>query len=87
MTDLTLFEIPERKRPKYGTQNGDVLLHLEDHGSITDRDAYLGLSVRRLAARIHDLRAMGYAIESVPEPHKGGAHSRYVLLQRNRGTP
>lgn len=45
------------------TQNFDVLQYLYEHGAITDRDAYI-LGIRRLSARIKDLRNAGYPIKT-----------------------
>lgn len=41
------------------TQNEQVKEYLEEHGSITDRQAYR-LGIRRLSARIFDLRHAPY---------------------------
>jgi hypothetical protein len=46
------------------TQKEKILQHLEKHGSITDLDAYRLYAVRRLGARIWDLRADGFKIRS-----------------------
>lgn len=44
------------------TQKEKILNHLQIHGSITDLDAYTLYAVRRLGARIWDLRSDGHAI-------------------------
>lgn len=46
------------------TQNGRVLEHLKQHGSIDAMTALSDLGVFRLAARINDLRNMGHEIIS-----------------------
>lgn len=46
------------------TQKEKILQHLEKHGSITDLDAYRLYAIRRLGARIYDLRADGFKIRS-----------------------
>lgn len=79
-TPLSFFNTPERSRPAQGTQCGELLAHLEKYGSITPREAMQGYLIYRLAARIKDLREMGYAIETINEKHDGGTHARYVLL-------
>lgn len=49
------------------TQNQRILNHLETYGSITAREATRTYEIYRLAARIADLKRMGYNIESVEE--------------------
>ena len=46
------------------TQKQQVLNHLQKHGSITDLDAYRVYAIRRLGARIWDLRAEGHKIRT-----------------------
>ena len=46
------------------TQKEKILAHLQKHGSITDLDAYRLYAIRRLGARIYDLRADGFKIRS-----------------------
>ena len=53
--------------------------YLEAYGDITDLQALNRLGVRRLAARIYDLRRVGWRIDTVREKHKGGSHARYIL--------
>jgi hypothetical protein len=59
-------------------QCASVLRYMRGCGSITPRDA-IGLGVYRLAARVLELRAMGYRIYTINERHEGGHHARYVL--------
>lgn len=49
------------------TQAERVIEFIEKHGSITDLDAFSDLGVRRLSARIFELRAKGNQIISSPE--------------------
>ena len=44
------------------SQKEKVLQHLQIHGKITDLEAYKLYAIRRLGARIWDLRADGYKI-------------------------
>ena len=46
------------------TQNETVLHHLKQYGSITDLEAYDKYAIRRLGARIWDLRDAGHKIKS-----------------------
>jgi hypothetical protein len=46
------------------TQKEKILAHLQKHGSITDLDAYRMYAIRRLGARIWDLRSEGFLITS-----------------------
>lgn len=46
------------------TQKEKVLKHLQTHGEITDLEAYRDYAIRRLGARIWDLRAEGYKIKT-----------------------
>lgn len=52
------------------TQKEKILEHLKKHGSITDLEAYRTYAIRRLGARIYDLRAEGYNITSTPTKKK-----------------
>ena len=64
-----------RDAPKPGTQCDAVLRWMRER-PITARDA-MEFGCYRLAARIKDLRDMGYRIDTHTEP--GGAHARYEL--------
>lgn len=46
------------------TQCQRVLKYMDDFGSISTMQAFSDLGVTRLASRIHDLKRMGYQIES-----------------------
>jgi len=49
------------------TQNQKILAYLDAHGSITPAEAFLNLSILRLASRIHELKRMGIRIEKTME--------------------
>lgn len=51
------------------TQCQRIIRHLQEIGPIDDLTAYSEYGIRRLAARIHDLKVQGYDIET--ETHKG----------------
>lgn len=46
------------------TQKEAVLKHLQRYGKITDLEAYQNYAIRRLGARIWDLRNEGYPIKT-----------------------
>ena len=46
------------------TQTEAVLKYMKEHNGITTRQAWDDLRITRLSARIYDLRALGYRIES-----------------------
>ena len=61
------------------SQTRDILNMLKSNpNGITPRDALDWAGCFRLAARIADLRAQGYEIETVIE--KGSKHARYRLV-------
>lgn len=45
------------------TQCQRIIRHLQEIGPIDDLTAYSEYGIRRLASRIHDLKAQGYVIE------------------------
>ena len=53
---------------KKPTQRDRVLKYMLDFGCITQREAMNDLGVMRLASRIHELREMGYIIQSKDVP-------------------
>ena len=67
------------REPKPGSQTHTVLAYIRRHGSITAAEAVEGFRCYRLAARVKDLRNMGYDIVTHEEDHEGGRHARYVL--------
>lgn len=67
------------------TQNKLVLLYMQQHGSITPKDAVFALGCYRLSARIHDLREMGYKIKTesrrfVTSTGRSGSFAEYSLV-------
>ena len=46
------------------TQCDRIIEYMEQFGSISTLEAFRDLGVARLASRIHDLKAQGYAIET-----------------------
>lgn len=70
------------KEPAADTQAGKVLAYIREHGSITPKEA-MGFQCYRLAARIMDLREMGWNIVTEREEHEGGEHARYRLKVRD----
>ena len=62
------------------SQNVNILRLLKTRPrGITAIDAMTTLNCWRLAARVHELRASGYEIETHMEEHDGGQHARYLL--------
>lgn len=61
------------------TQNQMVLQYMQENGGISSMAAF-GMGVTRLAARIHDLRDMGYSIkaENVRYKAKDGKSKTYA---------
>ena len=62
------------------TQCEMIVDYINRYGSITDVEAYADLGIRRLAARISDLKDQGYNIKSVGETGKNrfGKRTRYT---------
>lgn len=58
------------------------LLRLRGRDGLTEAEATAAIACRRLAARIHELRAEGIAIEAVPERTPMGAVIRRYYLAR-----
>lgn len=52
------------------SQNNEVLIYLQQHGSITPMEAEKEFACRRLGARIYDLRRNGHDIRTIPETRK-----------------
>lgn len=70
------------------TQNEKILRHLQDHGEITPAEAYEDYGVYRLAARIADLRKVGYDITSYPTTGRNryGEATRYTTYRLEAGS-
>lgn len=72
-------------------REAETLLKLISAGNegVTPLDAHRAGPAFRLAAYVHDLKALGFPIECVLEPHEGGRHGRYrltapvVVIERN----
>lgn len=62
------------------TQKEKVLEHLQKHGQITDLEAYRDYAIRRLGARIWDLRADGYKIrtQNTKEKNRFGQQTMFA---------
>lgn len=72
--------------PALDTQNALVLEHMQKHGIITSMQAFSEYGVTRLSARIFELRAAGYNINSkninsVDRRGKACHYSEYSLVQ------
>ena len=52
------------------TQCEQIIEYIRRYGSITDVEAYADFGIRRLAARVSDLKDRGYNIKSVGESGK-----------------
>lgn len=67
------------------TQNQRIITYLNEHGEITQKDAFK-LGCFRLSARIHDLRAQGYDIKSSMRTvrNKDGSHSNIGVYSYGR---
>jgi len=64
------------------TQCEQILRHLRQEGSITQREAVQKHDIYRLAARIYDLRREGHQIEKEMETSDAGKqYARYRLKQ------
>ena len=62
------------------TQCQKILEYIDEHGSITSRDAMMKLNVYRLASRVCDLKKKGYPIVAVTETASSGGHyARYYM--------
>ena len=64
------------------TQHNMIIKHLQTTKGITVREAMIDYSISSLTKRIHELRGMGYDIESVRKSHPvtGQRYTRYHLL-------
>jgi len=66
------------------TQNEQVLAYLEMHRSISDAQAYEQLGIRRLAARVNNLRGEGHRISTVMCTEYSERQGRFVRFARYR---
>ena len=62
------------------TQRERVLKHLQSKGEISDLQAYQEYGIRRLGARIWELRNAGYSIrtEYVTKPNRYGVKTTFA---------
>lgn len=62
------------------TQKDLILQHLQEHGKITDLEAYKLYAIRRLGARIWDLRADGHKIrtKNTKEKNRFGQETHFA---------
>lgn len=85
MNTNIISNIPEKiNRPPADSQCGMILEHLEQYGSITALDALGDYGIMRLAARIADLKRLGYPITAKQESGKNRRgdtvyYTRYFL--------
>ena len=73
--------------PKKRTQCDVVLRYIQKFGSITALQAMEAFQCYRLAARIKDLRDMGYSIETHTDENKKGTHARYTIPEEELKQP
>ena len=66
------------------TQCERILKYMDDFGTISTMQAFGDLGVTRLASRIHDLKQMGYDIESETRYSKNryGENTHYSVYRR-----
>lgn len=60
------------------SQNNEVLIYIQEHGSITPLEALEKIGSFRLGARIFELRRMGHNIETEYVETLGKRFARYV---------
>lgn len=76
------FHISERSKmiEKLKPQAVQVLLYIEEHGAITQKEALNNLSCMRLPSRIHEIKKAGFPVESrmVPGINQFGATVHYA---------
>ena len=65
------------------TQHTKIIKHLRTTKGLTVREAMIEYSISSLTKRVHELRGMGYEIESVRKTHPvtGQRYTRYFLLE------
>ena len=64
------------------TQHTKIIKHLRTAKGLTVREAMIEYSISSLTKRVHELRGLGYDIESVVKQHPvtGQRYTRYFLL-------
>lgn len=70
------------------TQCEQIVDHLKKHGEIDDLTAYTEYGIRRLASRIHDLKAQGYGITVMLRRgmNRDGLSTRYAVYSLKEDT-
>ena len=68
------------------TQEEQVLEYMQNHGGITNFEAFNNLGITRLSARIFNLRKQGHLIVTNNKKHTDrngskGYHAEYVLVE------
>lgn len=65
------------------TQHTLILQHLRATKGLTVREALIEYSISSLTKRVHELRGLGYDIESVRKTHPvtGQRYTRYFLVE------
>ena len=73
----------ERDKTMTNTQHKNILKHLKTAKGLTVREALIEYSISSLTKRVHELRGLGYDIESVRKKHPvtGQRYTRYFLLE------
>ena len=59
-----------------------IICHLLTVGHISSFEAISKYRHTRLSTVIHELRTAGAAIRTVDEPHVGGTHARYHVIDK-----
>ena len=69
------------RRPRKGSQCEIILSFLEHHSFITQLECTERFKITRLAARVYDLRRMGYAVENISSKFETvcGCNPRYGI--------
>ncbi|AAG02593.1 gp10 [Roseobacter phage SIO1] len=62
------------------TQHKNILKHLKTAKGLTVREALIEYSISSLTKRVHELRGLGYDIESVRKKHPCNRSKIYTLL-------
>ena len=64
-------------------QHTKIIQHLKTTKGLTVREALIEYSISSLTKRVHELRTLGYDIESVRKQHPvtGQRYTRYFLLE------
>jgi hypothetical protein len=68
------------------SQHTKIIKHLRTAKGLTVREALIEYSISSLTKRVHELRGLGYDIESVVKKHPvtGQRYTRYFLLSKTQ---